>query len=119
MSEALYLRKPYLAVPVEHQFEQIFNAYYLDKEGYGAYWDELTKERVESFLYNLPHFAEALSRYPKQDNSVLMSKLDELIAELVGRPRRGLAARFRRKKSLRTPSSELRAEGQAAGGQDR
>jgi hypothetical protein len=28
-----------------------------------------------------------------------MSKLDELIAELAGRPRRGLAARFRRKKS--------------------
>ena len=119
VSEALYLRKPYLAVPVEHQFEQIFNAYYLDKEGYGAYWDELTKERVESFLYNLPHFAEALSRYPKQDNSVLMSKLDELIAELVGRPRRGLAARFRREKSLRTPSSELKTEGQSAGGQDR
>lgn len=99
VSEALYLRKPYLAVPVKHQFEQIFNAYYLDKEGYGATWDELTKERVESFLYNLPHFAEALSHYPRQDNSALMSKLDELIAELAGRPRRGLAARFRRQKS--------------------
>lgn len=93
VSEALYLRKPYLAVPVEHQFEQIFNAYYLDKEGYGAYWDELTKERVESFLYNLPHFAEKLAAYPRQDNSVLMAKLDELIAEYTsGRKplRRGL-----------------------------
>ena len=44
VSEALYLGKPYLAVPVQHQFEQIFNAYFLDKEGYGAFWEELTKK---------------------------------------------------------------------------
>ena len=36
VSEALYLGKPYLAMPVQNQFEQTFNAYYLDKLGYGA-----------------------------------------------------------------------------------
>jgi uncharacterized protein (TIGR00661 family) len=34
--EALYLGKPYLAIPVRHQFEQVLNAYYVDKMGYGT-----------------------------------------------------------------------------------
>ena len=81
VSEALYLGKPYLAVPVHHQFEQVFNAHYVDKVGYGTYWDELNKERVESFLYNLPHYKENLKSYPRQDNSALLAKVDALIAE--------------------------------------
>jgi uncharacterized protein (TIGR00661 family) len=81
VSEALYLQKPYLAVPVKNQFEQIFNAYYLDKTGYGAWWQDLNKERVESFLYNLPHYAEKLAAYPRQGNTALLKKLDALIVE--------------------------------------
>ncbi|HET6176448.1 MAG TPA: glycosyltransferase family protein [Candidatus Sulfotelmatobacter sp.] len=80
VTEALHLGKPYLAVPVSHQFEQIFNAYWLQKSGYGAYWEDLNKERVESFLYNLPHYREALDQYPRQGNAALLAKLDALIA---------------------------------------
>jgi uncharacterized protein (TIGR00661 family) len=80
VTEALHLGKPYLAVPVSHQFEQIFNAYWLDKSGYGAYWEELDKSRVESFLFNLPHFREKLAGYPRQGNAALLAKLDSLIA---------------------------------------
>ncbi|HEY6371142.1 MAG TPA: glycosyltransferase family protein [Candidatus Sulfotelmatobacter sp.] len=80
VTEALHLGKPYLAVPVSHQFEQIFNAYWLEKSGYGAYWEELNKERVEAFLYNLPHYREALAHYPRQGNGALLEKLDALIA---------------------------------------
>lgn len=80
VTEALHLGKPYLAVPVSHQFEQIFNAYWLQKSGYGSYWEELNKERVESFLFNLPHYREALSDYPRQGNQALFTKLDSLIA---------------------------------------
>ncbi len=81
VSEALHLGKPYLAIPVKHQFEQIFNAYWLDKMDYGAYWKDLNKERVESFLYNIPQYAEKLSSYPRQGNEALLHKLDSLIAE--------------------------------------
>lgn len=81
VTEALHLGKPYLAAPVEHQFEQIFNAYWLQKTGYGAYWEELTKERVESFLCNLPLYREKLEDYPRQGNGALLAKLDTLIAE--------------------------------------
>ena len=79
VTETLHLAKPYLAVPVSHQFEQIFNAYWLQKSRYGAYWDELNKERVESFLYNIPHYRESLAKYPRQGNQALLQKLDELI----------------------------------------
>lgn len=79
VTEALHLGKPYLAVPVSHQFEQIFNAYWLHKSGYGGYWESLNKERVESFLYNLPHYREALAAYPRQGNQALLHTLDSLI----------------------------------------
>jgi uncharacterized protein (TIGR00661 family) len=81
ISEALHLGKPYLAWPVKHQFEQVFNAYYIGKMGYGAYWDELTKEKVESFLFNLDSYREKFSKYPRNDNSALFEKLDEFIAK--------------------------------------
>ena len=84
VTEALHLGKPYLAVPVSHQFEQIFNAYWLDKAGYGAYWEELDKERIESFLFNLPHYREKLADYPRQGNAALLEKLDTLIAGYAG-----------------------------------
>lgn len=79
VTEALHLGKPYLAVPVSHQFEQIFNAYWLQKSGYGAYWETLNKERVESFLYNVPHYQQELASYPRQGNQALLQKLDSLI----------------------------------------
>jgi uncharacterized protein (TIGR00661 family) len=80
ISEALHLGKPYLAWPVKHQFEQVFNAYNIRKMGYGAYWDDLTKEKVESFLFNLDSYRENLSKYPRTDNSGIFEKMDEFIA---------------------------------------
>ncbi len=80
ISEALHLRKPYLAWPLKRQFEQVFNAYYIQKMGYGAWWDDLNKERIESFLFNLDEYREQLASYPAQDNSRILAKLDELIA---------------------------------------
>lgn len=84
ISEALYLGKPYLAWPVKKQFEQVFNAYYIGRMGYGAYWDDLSKERVESFLFNLESFREKLAGYSRADNSALFAKLDDLIAGFTG-----------------------------------
>ena len=80
ISEALHLRKPYLAWPLKRQFEQVFNAYYIQKMGYGAYWEDLNKERIESFLFNLEEYREKLRSYPAQDNSRIFAKLDELVA---------------------------------------
>lgn len=81
VTEALHLAKPYLAVPVAHQFEQTFNAYWLGRMEYGVWWEEVNKERAESFLYNLPLYREKLRDYPRRGNEALFAKLDELIAD--------------------------------------
>ena len=82
ISEALYLGKPYLAWPVKRQFEQVFNAFYIGETGYGAYWEDLNKERVESFLFNLDEYRAHLQSYPRADNSAILGKVDTLIADL-------------------------------------
>jgi len=56
--------------------------------GYGTYWEELNKERVESFLYNLAGYGERLRAYPRQGNAALLDKLGGLISEYLGCPRR-------------------------------
>jgi uncharacterized protein (TIGR00661 family) len=91
ISEALHLGKPYLAVPVAHQFEQIFNAHYLSAMGYGAFWKELEKEKIESFLFNLELYRNNLRSYPRQDNSALFAKLEQLITELICRKAKAAA----------------------------
>ena len=92
VSEALHLGKPYLAIPVKRQFEQVLNAYYVDKMSYGAYWEELTPERTQTFLGNLPRYRAALATYPRAGNAALLKKLDELIAEFTA-PKARAAAR--------------------------
>jgi uncharacterized protein (TIGR00661 family) len=87
VSEALYLGKPYLAVPVKNQFEQTFNAYYVDKLGYGAWWEDMGKEQIESFLFNLPVYSDNLSSYPRAGNAAILAKVDELIGTLTAQGR--------------------------------
>ena len=60
----------------------LFNAYYVDKMGYGAYWDDLNKERIESFLFNLDTCRANLKSYPRFGNHALLAKLDTLITDL-------------------------------------
>jgi uncharacterized protein (TIGR00661 family) len=108
VTEALHLAKPYLAVPVAHQFEQTFNAYYLGEMGYGAWWEDINKERVESFLYNLPLYRENLRNYPRQGNETLFAKLDKLIDQYTGAPKTRASAISRLKNKL--PKREVKEE---------
>ena len=87
LSEALHLGKPYLAIPVKHQFEQILNAYYVSRLGYGAYWDELNRERIEAFLFNVDAYRERLRNYPRQGNAALLQRLDQLLEQSASRAR--------------------------------
>ncbi len=84
LTESLYLGKPFLAVPVRHQFEQQFNAYWLQQTGYGAYWEQPNKEQIESFLYNLPEYQQKLRQYPRNGNTQLYAALDSALQRLLG-----------------------------------
>jgi uncharacterized protein (TIGR00661 family) len=85
MSEAVYLRKPMLAVPVRKQFEQILNARYLASLGYGAAAEELTAAGLSAFLERLPEHEHALAGYAQDGNRDLLARLDrEVEAALAG-----------------------------------
>ena len=79
ISEALYLKKPYLAIPVEKQFEQIVNAYYLKKLGYGNYFDEIDLTNIKSFIDNIDKYNAKLANYKSQDNSKLLEAVESFV----------------------------------------
>lgn len=82
MGEAVYLHKPMLAVPLAGQFEQILNARYLEKLGYGLGRDVITADDVTQLLQRADAFAQALSAYSQDGNRVLTDALDALLAEV-------------------------------------
>ena len=85
MGEAVYLHKPMLSVPVKGQFEQVLNARYLEREGYGLAAEPLDGRRLGEFLERLPDFERGLAGYAQDGNSDLLSALDRLL-ERVARP---------------------------------
>jgi len=77
LSEAVYLRKPVLSTPIRGQFEQVLNARYLEREGYGLEAWEVEPTIIRRFLDGLPRFEEALSHYVQDGNRHLFGALDE------------------------------------------
>lgn len=78
MGEAVYLRKPMLAVPLEGQFEQVINARYLEKLGYGREAKTLDDPKtVFDFVEAIPGCEEKLASYAQDGNSLILRALDE------------------------------------------
>jgi len=77
MSEAVYLHKPMLSVPVAGQFEQVLNALYLEQLGYGMQAKALTPKVLEDFLARIPRCQEALKAYAQEGNTQMVSALKE------------------------------------------
>ncbi|MBS3144080.1 UDP-glucuronosyltransferase [Candidatus Woesearchaeota archaeon] len=82
MTEALHLRKPILSEPIQGQFEQIVNAYYVEKLGYGLHRDVVEKKDVLLFLQHLPIYRNHLRAYKNKDMGVLFKTLDKTIKKL-------------------------------------
>ena len=80
LTEALYYRKPYLALPMKGQFEQQLNGYLVEHLGYGLNAPDGQEEIVDRFLEGLDSFDDALKGYRAEDNSAIEAKLDELLA---------------------------------------
>ena len=83
MSEAVYLRKPMLALPLKGQFEQQMNSRYLSALGYGTVSTALDQPALDDFLEREPQLAETLQGYHQDGNSVAFAAVDEAIAELI------------------------------------
>jgi uncharacterized protein (TIGR00661 family) len=81
MSEAVYLHKPMLSLPVQGQFEQVLNALYLEQLGYGMYAKALDGPVLSEFLARVPRCQEALKAYSQDGNKKLLAALDELLVK--------------------------------------
>ena len=79
ITEALHLGKPILSEPIKGQFEQIINAVYLQKLGYGKHEDRLTAAKIKDFIRNLPAYEKNIKKYPREGNEKLFKKIDALI----------------------------------------
>jgi len=77
ISEAIHLGKPYLARPIGNQFEQILNARYLEKLGYGMSCKHIDSTVLNQFLGANQEMKERLSTYPATDNEALFLAIDE------------------------------------------
>jgi uncharacterized protein (TIGR00661 family) len=80
MTESFYLKKPYLALPMKGQFEQVLNGLMLDELQYGKATFDLQKANISAFLYDLPEYTENLQKYEQKDNSAIKEMLDLLLA---------------------------------------
>ncbi|MFZ0442635.1 MAG: MJ1255/VC2487 family glycosyltransferase [Methanobacterium sp.] len=79
ISESIYLKKPVLSIPVRGQFEQILNAIYLERLGYGEFHEELDKDNVIHFLSKLDSYNDSLRSYNQDGNKEILKELDSLI----------------------------------------
>jgi len=93
ISEALYLGKPYFALPMMGQFEQQLNAFQLHHLGYGQEANTVTPESVGDFFYRLPEYQQQLGSYQAGDNRAIKQQLDLLLADNCALARRFHAQR--------------------------
>jgi uncharacterized protein (TIGR00661 family) len=87
MSEAVYLRKPMLSVPIQGQFEQVMNALYLQQLGFGKYAPQVEGNVLPEFLESIADSEKALQGYEQDGNKKLLATLDTTLLE--AKERRG------------------------------
>lgn len=83
MSESLYLQKPYFAIPIAKQFEQIINAYQLKEYGFGDYTQKISVEKIQTFLENQDLFRKNLTNFEYSGNQKLYKTIDFLLEQLI------------------------------------
>ena len=86
MTESLHLQKPYFAIPVEGQIEQMLNARYLAWLGYGEYATDPDRPSLERFLARVPQFKDELADYGRCDNQATFEQLGTVMKRHAHRP---------------------------------
>ena len=80
ITECIYLKKPVLSQPIQGQFEQILNAIYLEKLGYGKFCEHPTLTDLHQFFRNLPKYRKRLEQYSwKKETDALIKELETKI----------------------------------------
>lgn len=95
LSEAVYLGKPVLSMPLKGQFEQLMNARYLEREGYGTCATQIDGTALKRFLDGLDGFHEKLAGCSQDGNRVALEVITETV-EAAAEDSRRERARARR-----------------------
>lgn len=88
LSEAVYLGKPVLAMPLKGQFEQLMNARYLEREGYGTCALSIDSSELTRFLEGLDGYHEKLSGYTQDGNMEAMEVITRTVEAAADESRR-------------------------------
>lgn len=81
ISEAVSLHKPVLSIPIKGQFEQILNALYVKRLGYGEMHETVDVKKIMNFVKNLKKYESKLKNFKKEDNSKILAKIEEIISK--------------------------------------
>ena len=82
ITESVHLGKPVLSVPIKKHFEQILNAIFVDKLGYGEFHRKLKVDKIKDFISNIDIYKENLKKYKREDNSRILEKLDIILNQI-------------------------------------
>ena len=88
LSEAIYLRKPVLSVPLHGQFEQLMNARYLQRSGYGMCAPAAGAAELAEFLGRLPGYEQALAGYDQAGNEEALDVIETRVTDAAADSRR-------------------------------
>ena len=105
LSEAVYLGKPVLSVPLQGQFEQVMNARYLQREGFGMCAPAVTPAVLAEFLDRVEEFEQALAGYEQAGNTVALRTIEERAVAAASEDRR--ARRRARRAARRRPADPV------------
>lgn len=95
LGEAVYLGKPVLSIPLKGQFEQLMNARYLAREGYGTCATRVDRSVLQGFLDRLDEHHERLGEYTQDGNREGLEVITETV-EAAGEDSRRDRVRARR-----------------------
>jgi uncharacterized protein (TIGR00661 family) len=100
LSEAVYVGKPVMSVPLRGQFEQLMNARYVDREGFGMCATGVDAPTLTTFLDRLDDFHERLEGYVQDGNVEALEVIEDLVTAAGAASRRD-RARARREARVR------------------
>ena len=82
ISEALYLGKPMLCLPVQFLYEQFFNAYFLAQNEFGEYYldnNGCREDIINAFEDRLEHYRSRIKQFNFFGNKLITARLEELM----------------------------------------
>lgn len=82
MSEAIYLGKPILSLPIKGDIEQILNAILLKRCGYGKFGQKINYQTLRDFFDNLTVYEKNLKNYYQEGNKIFEEKLKDILTDL-------------------------------------